>query len=331
MSSSATRGNRQIDRLGRKAIRRGTPLEHPAEPAHVQLPDAEESARTSAGSIIRGAFRLVRDRPFAVLVWGVLYAAGSTALGLLVRPWFEAARIVAVTPIQGFGLILLAQLGALLCVSVLFTAAQRAVLRPSVASLFHIRLGADELRMFILVVLLATLFGIGMFLAAASLSGMVRLALRVASIPLVMAMAIGVFVVAPIAACIGVRMSLSYPLTLIHGKIIIGESWHVTRGRFWSLFGGYLVIFVILAGVTIVTGLIVSGPELLQSRFDPADMNSTYLQPAGPYGEPSIRTVLAWLMSAVTGGLIIALGGGAVATAAKDLVRDHESLAREFE
>ena len=329
MSSSATRGDRQIDPLGRKAIRRGAPFEDAAKPLRSPPPDAKHLARTNAGSIIRGAFRLVRDRPLAVLVWGVLYAAGSAVMGLFVHPSFDAMRTGMVSPILGVGQVLLVQLVAFLLVSILFTAAQRAVLRPSEASLFHMRLGSDELRMFVLAVVLSILFGIGMILAAASLSGMVRLALRVESIPLVMAMAIGVFLVAPVAACIGVRLSLSYPLTLIHRKILIGESWYVTRGRFWSLLGGYLVIFLIVVGLTIAAGLIVAGPEMVQGLIDPADKNAAY--PAGPYGELSVRTVLGWIITAVTGGLTIALGGGAVATAAKDLVREPESLAREFE
>ena len=43
-----------------------------------------------------------------------------------------------------------------------------------------------------------------------------------------------------------VKLSLSFPLTLLRRRFVIGEAWTLTKGRFWTLFGAYFMIFVIM-------------------------------------------------------------------------------------
>jgi membrane-anchored glycerophosphoryl diester phosphodiesterase (GDPDase) len=131
-----------------------------------------------------------------------------------------------------------------------------------------------------------------------------------------------------------VRLSLAFPLTLLRREIVIGESWRLTRGRFWTLFGAYLVIFVLVTALSVAATFATSGSyfiDIFRNMTDPAAMQRIMAaQLARQAGGIGAMTVLGWLLSAAAGALTIALGGGALATAARALTAGQESIADTF-
>lgn len=132
-----------------------------------------------------------------------------------------------------------------------------------------------------------------------------------------------------------IRLSLTFPLTFIRGKIVIGKSWTLTKGKFWPLFGGYLAIVLVLLVLWIAVIVATSGAylaELMQGGFSSEAFESVrQRQLATQYSEISVMTIAGWIIGAMVGALGIALTGGAVATAVKDLAGDQNALARDFE
>ncbi|PSJ40455.1 glycerophosphoryl diester phosphodiesterase membrane domain-containing protein [Allosphingosinicella deserti] len=296
----------------------------------------------TAGTMIEGAFGLVRERPRAVALWGVLYMIATIIMALAMRPMLEAQMAAMAGDPQAalgtmgsmMGRMFMLQFGFLLLFVILMTAAQRAVLRPAEQASAYIRLGGDEARIFGLTLL----FAIGFYLALVLL-GIVA-ALFAAGAGAAMgpwaAGAVGVILFIAVFAVVvwlQVRLSLAFPLTVLRRKFVIGESWRRTRGHFWSLFGGYVVIFVIVLVMLIIAGLVTSGSyfgSLIANANNPAGMQQAMMtQMEQQYGSISAMTIVGWVVSAAAGAIMIALFGGSAASAAKALVAE-ESVAETF-
>jgi hypothetical protein len=294
---------------------------------------------TSAGSILEGAFGLVRDHPAAVAIWGLIYLVAVAGTALLVQPLMLGAasdpEAIAANMQSMFGQLMLFQFLFFLLFVAMWTAALRAILRPTEGGVAFLRFGMDEIRMIILTVVIAILIYAGLVVAiiAAIMIGAAAYAAAGA------AAAIAVGVIAAIAALsviiwLEVRLSLAFPLTLLRGDIIIAESWRLTRGRFWPLFGAYLVIFVVVTALSIAASFASTGSylvDLIQNMGDPEGLQRVIqAQMASQLGEIDAMTILGWVLSAAAGALTIALGGGAVATAVRDLTANRESVGDTF-
>lgn len=297
----------------------------------------------TAGSVAGGGFRLVGERPGAVVLWALIYALGGAAVALAM--WPTAPLPVAAANGQGAPLLIaaprisgwfwLAELGFFVAVMVLFTAVLRAALRPAEGGIASLRLGMDELRMtglalFLFVALYLGLIVIGIVLAL--LLGAVTLA---AGAGAAMALAIAeACVLTALAVWVLVRLSLAYPLTLLRGRIVIGEAWRLSHGRFWTLFGGYLIIF--LAGLALATAVaaVTAWPlveEIARRGFSLQSLQAlAQLQLARQAAGVDAMMVIGWLLNGLLGALSLALYGGAMATAARELTADGEGMARTF-
>jgi hypothetical protein len=145
---------------------------------------------------------------------------------------------------------------------------------------------------------------------------------------------VGILLVVGAFVWLEVRLSLAFPLTLLRRKIIIGESWRLSRGRFWTLFGAYLAIFVIIVVISIVGGLVTSGSyvfDMIRNAGNSAGMQQVMqAQMARQFGSITAITVIGWIVNAVLGAVVIALSGGAVATAVRELITDEDSIAETF-
>jgi hypothetical protein len=288
-----------------------------------------------AGSIIEGAFGLVRQRFAAVAIWCLIYLLVTIGSWFAMRPFFSADTLGGGAAFGSmFGWMMLIQLASLLLFVILMTAAQRAVLRPEEEGLAYLRLGMDEVRMaglsLILIIgsyiafVLIAVAAVAVIAGAAAALGAVSMVLIM--IPL-MVILFGLFV------WLQVRLSLAFPLTLLRERIIIGESWRLTKGRFWSLFGAYLVVFVAIAAMSILVGMATMGSyfgALLASAGNPDAVQQAMTTQMEQYQTVNLQAVLGWVLGAVTGGLTIALSGGAVATAARELVGEQDSIAETF-
>ncbi len=204
------------------------------------------------GSILGGAFRLLRQHPLSVLVWAILYLVGIFAVGLL------RILIAPADPqnIAGaIGAALLSQGLALALVAVLVTAATRATLHPYKRGACYLRLGANELRVFALLVLLTIASMIATFLL--TLANGFLLGLLGWLLPPATAGWIGAAL--PLAELAGLlfvqlRLSIALPLTYLYETITVDEAWAQSRGHFWPIFGAFAVLglLVALAGLALL-------------------------------------------------------------------------------
>jgi hypothetical protein len=296
----------------------------------------------TVGSIISGGFGLLRERPGAVAIWGLIYLLTTVLLGLAMRPVMAAFAGVGVDNPEavaelasGMGRLLLLEFAMFVVFVVLMTAAQRAVLQPERGRFAYLRFGMDELRMMGLGLFLIVLFYLGMVVATILLTLIAGVAAvtvgAVAAIPL---MIIGIMAMFAVIMWLQVRICLAFPLTLMRGTIVIGEAWRSTRGRFWTLFGAFLLISLMLLVLWIAVALVSSGSyfsDLAQSGFTPEGMQAAgQRQMERQFGSITPLAILGWVVTAAAGTISFAVYGGALATAARESVADADSLSDTF-
>ena len=249
-------------------------------------------------------FRIARERPVAVLVWAAVYLVVSViamaiAAGLVGGDAVQKLNaamagdpapeeVMAVLPtfmtfygvMAPFALVLQSTLGA---------AIYRTVLRPEENASFFLRLGADEVRLLLVNVILSVMIGLGagvVFAVAGALAGALA----------VVGGFLGGFVgflviVAALGAVVfaAVRLSLAGPITFGERQIAVVRSWGLTKGRFWPLLGAYVLaaamaVVVALLGMVVFTGLAAVLGGGLQAAgeaqaFDPSDLGSILSSP----------------------------------------------------
>jgi hypothetical protein len=197
------------------------------------------------------------------------------------RTFLEA--LLAVSPLFLFGLIFQCMMAA---------AVFRVIFRHEDSRFGYLRFGADELRLMALtvifvlltIVLLAAVTLLTTIIAglATMLSG--AFAVRLAAVAELISIAVVVYVL--------VRLSLAPAATFAERRLRIFESWELTRGVFWRLFGAYVLAlccivvvgFFALILFTAVAGLVVilSGGQLtdLSAIFQPDETSlRSYLNP----------------------------------------------------
>jgi hypothetical protein len=299
----------------------------------------------TAGSIIAGGFGLVRRHPGAVAVWGLIYLAVTVGMGLAMRPMLGKLALMsqagagnpaaAASVSSAMSGVMLLELILLAVATSLFAAAQRAVLRPEEAGFAYLRLGMDELRLFGLAFGLLILFYIALIVAMLVIVLVAALAAVVGGAGAAVALAVvGILALFGAMIWVQVRLSLAFPLTVMRKKIVVGEAWQATRGRFWTLFAAFLVIFLLLLVLWIAAALVMNGEyfaDLAAGGFSPENIRRAgERQMARQFGTPTGTMALGWLLSAAAGSLSIAIFGGAVATGARAAVADVDGLAETF-
>lgn len=301
---------------------------------------------TSVGSMVGGAFGVVLRHPLAVLVWGLIYVAMFLAFAALMWPMFEAIMSL---PIGGSeqelarelnrvqfnsGLTTLAQVGSYIVPALCSTAAIRTVLRPEQGGFFYLRIGMDEVRVGVCWFILGMAAGIGLVVAmipAAIVAGITYAAGgEAAMIPVVILLAL---FLACVYLYLFVRLSLMAPLSFIRQEFAFSEGWKLTKGKFWTLFGGYFVVGLVATAVSLV-GLVAVGWPLLEelgrANFAPghiAEAFSAYVARASRF---DIQILLGWIVLGLANGINIALYSGAAASAARDLAWDPHGTGQAF-
>ena len=196
-------------------------------------------------------FRLTRERPAAVMAWGLVLATGQAAsvavligtgagavmegahLGAPVADPNEAAARLTVmaTALPGVALAALVSLAAN---AVVLTAILRAVLTPAESGALYLRLGLQEGRQFALALGVGLLLWLGWSVLAAlllaTLGGLSAVGGATGgAAPLVFALATAA------AAYPAARLSLAPALTFADGGLRLKAAWPLTAGRVWRL------------------------------------------------------------------------------------------------
>jgi hypothetical protein len=140
--------------------------------------------------------------------------------------------------------------------TVVYAAIIRAVLEPAKSAFAYLRIGADELRLFVvsLVISILLCLFIGALVAAGVAVGVASGAVAQPWRGWLIALTIIVLV------CIGLavpfRFSMAVPMTFAEKRIRIFESWGLTRGRFWSIVGMWLMTVLFAFIVAIIAGVL---------------------------------------------------------------------------
>lgn len=302
----------------------------------------------SASDAAFEGFRLTREQPRAVLVWAVVFWVLSLVSGgLLVT--FAGEALTELTALGQGGATpdpsaFMAQMGSLapvglislvlglLFYGVLYSAVNRAVLRPREGGPGFLRFGGDELRQ-------AGALALTFLLLFAAYIGLVLLALVVGGLAGAAGGVVGGVLGGLLAfllvlgglAFVLVRFSLVSPLTFGRGRIQVLESWRVTKGRFWPLLGAFvlalvLVIVVYLLGMMIFLALAAlvggGGMEAIGQAFSP-DYSSV-----GAYFTPAI--LIYTVVTSVLGALSVAIMGGTAASAYRQITGEGADTAEVF-
>ena len=236
----------------------------------------------NVGSILGGAFSLIRERPGAMAVWGLIYLATEVVLGLGTSSLLGSG----INMVGTWSLILLLNFALFLVVMVLYTAIQRAVLRPGDGGFASLRLGMDEVRAILLMIFYVVLFYIGLIFLGVVMVLFVGATANTGSVAtmwfMLVIQLIGLFC---LLAWFYVKLSLSFPLTLLRRRFVMGEAWTLSMGRFWTLFGAYFVIFVIVFVLSLVIGLLTQQEyfsAVLQGGFNSESAQQEVLSPICP-------------------------------------------------
>lgn len=288
----------------------------------------------SVGRILDDAFGVFREHPAAVAIWGAIYLAGNIAMLLVMRPMLAAAMSPALStadPGAMIGMIapmwLLSLILGLVGV-VLYTAAMRSVLRPGAGGIGFLRLGMDELRMLVLLILFV-IVGFVLFFAASLVLGLFGAGVAAGSHSIaamvIFSLLIGLVIFAALIY-FTIRFSLAFPLTLHRGEFVIGEAWRLSRGHFWTLFGAALVVSVIGLILSSVVNLVAMGSyfgDLIAAAGNPDATRLVAERQAAMMSGLSTMLILQSIGGAVVAAVWIALSGGSAAAAAKLLIEDE--------
>ncbi len=216
-------------------------------------------------------FRVARRTPMTILIWAAAYILFTALTFALVGGSF-IALMAAATDLQGVtnpspadlepmfaaytGMAWILPL-SLVFSAVLYTAALRVVLHPAEKGFGYMRLGMDEVRVFVVTLVLSVLAGIAgvvVFGIAGVLAGLGAAAAGDAGGLIAFVLILAAVVV---FIWLAVRFSLALPITVAEKKFAIFDSWGVTKGRVWGLIGMTLIVIVMAIVVSILASIII--------------------------------------------------------------------------
>ncbi len=233
-------------------------------------------------------FRVVRRNPLAILVWTLIYAVMTIgqmfASGGMMQSMMSMTEMMEdmessppttmdgwMPLIQAYGDMMSSMAWmipvSLVVAAVLTAAVARSVVRPAEKAFGYVRLGMDEVRVFVVTLvvgILAAIISMIVFTAAIVVGAVAIRALEGWG-GLVMALTI----LGAIAFVIwlSVRWSLAIPITVAEKRFAIFDSFGMTKGRFWPLLGMALIAGV-MALVVMLLCSIVSMPISLMMGMD---------------------------------------------------------------
>lgn len=287
-------------------------------------------------------FRLVRRNPVALVGWTLLYLVYTLATlfasGGMMRSmsvWLEQVEALeagpppsspeALLPIMESYMAAMSHMAwaiplSLVIGAVLMAAIARAVLTPGTGGFGYMRLGMDEVRVFVVTLVIAILYAIATAVAfvAALILGGIAISVLEGWGALVMVLAI----LAAIAFMIwlGVRWSLAVPITIDQKKFAFFDSFAATKGRFWPLLGMALIAFIMVVIVSLLAGIVTMPISMMggMSMFgtmsdDPTEMLRNF-NPTNPW------MIASSVVNAIVYALTVAVIYAPFSAAYRDIV-----------
>lgn len=226
-------------------------------------------------------FRVVRRAPMSLVFWALFYVVVMAVAFAMMGPSLASAMAAAErlesvgTPtlddfmpiMNSFGLVFSILLPvSLLSSAVMSAAIARSVLYPTQKALGYLRFGADELRV------LAVSVGLGIiFIVLMGLIWGMTFALGAAAVntPVLWLIVVVFFLVAWAAFIwLLVRLSLAVPMTLAEKRIVLFDSFRLTKRHFWPLIGMAIIAGVMSFVVSMLGSLVLMPIQLMSGGME---------------------------------------------------------------
>lgn len=234
----------------------------------------------SATDAALAGFRAAREKPRAVAVWAGIMAILSFAVAIVAISTFGDKLTVLAEALEAdpdpkttmaamsglWPLFMGSMLYVLITNSVLMAAVNRLILRPQDGAGAYLRLGGDELRQAAVQVLLyLVLFGayfVGVVVMA--LLGAIGGAIAGAGLGVLLGLLAAVALAAGLIL-LSVRLSFVSTLAFDTRRIDLRASWDMTKGRFWQLFGTYVIATVLAVVVYLLLFVMIAAVGAIAS------------------------------------------------------------------
>jgi hypothetical protein len=307
----------------------------------------------SVGRALDDGFGLLAKRPLAAVVWGVAYLVLAYGPMLAIAPSFfgsyadllgafdggdgggaelETAmlRMHATAPLANAASVI----GALLSLAVVPTAIYRTVLRPKEAKGFGLRLGKTEaLQALVWVTWFAVLIGgmVATLLGLVLIGVVAGLAVAASGVDFSSGAGLGFLGATPLLALlisaplfwVMLRLSMGTLISFDRAGFRLFDSWNLTRGRVWRLFGLAAVLYVLTVLVTLAVFALGVGIALLAAGGSFASLEGWFARPEAPWIAGALGVGFAGAVS----GPLLAVGTGAWTSAYRQLSRVEDASA----
>jgi hypothetical protein len=237
-------------------------------------------AELSIGDAVGAGFGVIRRRPAAVLIWGLLQTAMFGAMLAIMAPMYlamfaEVATHAGVgrpaTPdianmMQMQGMIWLLNLVTAFLATVLYCAVFRSLIHPEKSRFGYLSLGATELMLFLLMIgaYIAFVVAIVILMIPAALIVGLLVAVHATAAAVITGVLLGLGALWGLAY-VALRLSMIGPMMVDDGKFHLFDAWALTKGRAGALFLmalGLLGILIVLEIVVVVVAWIIGASVL---------------------------------------------------------------------
>ena len=206
-------------------------------------------------------FRIIRDRPGLILAWTAFYLLSLLAMiVILLAPNVGTLAAVEATGVQRDFSELFARFGvsmffafplAIIMPIMLVTAIYRTVLNPEDKGFAHLKISADELRMFLISLLVIFIFALASGIYGALVVVISNMSGGLQGLVTKVGAAGGVILLGWLA----VRLALAGVMTFAEHHFRLGAAWRLTQGQFWRLLLtlGLTILFAVLVVIAALT------------------------------------------------------------------------------